>query len=103
KKIEKHEARLNFTRSADQLLRHIRAFNPIPGAFFEYDGARYRVHAAEFVKNHGKPATILDEKLTIGCADGAIRPTLIQKAGRPKMTLTEFLNGTEIPVGTKIK
>ncbi len=103
KKIEKHEARLDFTLSADQLLRLIRAFNPIPGAFFEYDGARYRVHEAEFIKGHGEKATILDEKLTIGCVDGAIRPTLIQKAGRPKMTLNEFLNGTEIPVGAKLK
>ncbi|MGL5839236.1 MAG: methionyl-tRNA formyltransferase, partial [Sphingorhabdus sp.] len=46
-KIEKSEARLDFSRSADEIERQIRAFNPVPGAFFEFEGERYRVLAAE--------------------------------------------------------
>jgi len=102
KKIEKQEARLGFDQPAEQALRQIRAFNPVPGAFFEYLGERYRIHFAEITAAHGPAATILDDQLTIACADSAIRPTLIQKAGRPKMALNEFLNGTQIPVGTTL-
>lgn len=100
KKIEKQEARLDFDQPAEQLLRQIRAFNPVPGAFFEYRGDRYRIHSAEIIAGKGAAGAILDDQMAIACAQGAIRPSLIQKAGRPKMTLTEFLNGTKIPVGT---
>jgi len=102
KKIVKQEARLDFNQPAQQVLRQIRAFNPVPGAFFEHDGKRYRIHSAEKVEMSGAPAAILDDQMAIGCADGAIRPALVQKAGRPKMTLDEFLNGTQIPVGTTL-
>tara|TARA_R110000772_G_scaffold61838_17_gene139168 strand:- start:509 stop:1438 length:930 start_codon:yes stop_codon:yes gene_type:complete len=100
KKIEKQEARLDFDQPAEQLLRQIRAFNPVPGAFFEYGGDRYRIHSAEIIAGKGAAGAILDDQMAIACAQGAIRPSLIQRAGRPKMTLTEFLNGTKIPVGT---
>lgn len=100
KKIEKQEARLDFNQPAEQVLRQIRAFNPIPGAYFEHDGDRYRIHSAEIAAGTGTAGAILDDQMAIACAEGAIRPSLIQKAGRPKLTLTEFLNGTKIPIDT---
>lgn len=100
KKITKEEARLDFNQSATEMLHQIRAFNPVPGAFFEYEGDRYRIHSAEIVNASGKAGALVDDQMTIACSDGAIRPDLIQKAGRPKLTLPEFLNGTKIPVGT---
>ncbi|MEH6756857.1 MAG: methionyl-tRNA formyltransferase [Parasphingorhabdus sp.] len=100
KKIEKQESRLDFNQSAPAVIAQIRAFNPAPGAFFEYDGDRYRIHSAEVVDGTGAAGTILDDQLAIACTEDAIRPSLIQKAGRPKLTLAEFLNGTAIPVGT---
>lgn len=99
KKIEKQEARLDFNQPAERVLRQIRAFNPIPGAYFEHDGDRYRIHSAEIAGGTGTAGTILDDQMAIACAEGAVRPSLIQKAGRPKLTLTEFLNGTKFPVG----
>ncbi len=100
KKIEKQEARLDFSRPAGQVERQIRAFNPHPGAFFEYQGDRYRILEAKVEDGNGSAGTILDEHLLIACGTGAIRPTIIQKAGKPAMDLQSFLNGTRIPKGT---
>ena len=102
KKITKEEARLDFTQAADQVERQIRAFNPAPGAFFEYDGARYRIHQAQIIETDGNAGTVLDDQLTIACGDSAIRPMVIQKAGRPKIQLHEFLNGSQISAGTML-
>lgn len=101
-KIDKTEARLDFTRSADEVERQVRAFNPMPGAFFELKGERLRMHAAESVAGTAAPGTVLDDQLTIACAEGAIRPRIIQRAGRPAMPLDDFLRGFAIAPGTVI-
>lgn len=100
RKIDKSEARLDFSQSADALERQIRAFNPVPGAFFEFEGERYRVLAADIVDAAGVNGTVVDDQLTIACATCAIRPTTIQRAGKPAMPLADFLRGNAIPVGT---
>ncbi len=102
KKITKEESRLDFSQSAANVLRQIRAFNPVPGAFFEYDGHRYRIHSAQIINAFGDAGTLIDDQMTIACGDRAIKPNLIQKAGRPKLALSEFLNGTKILKGTDI-
>lgn len=99
-KIEKQEARLDFRKSAVEVDRQIRAFNPVPGGFFEFDGQRYRVHSAEILEITGQAGMVLDDQLTIACSQGAVRPTVIQRAGKPKMELCDFLNGTDIPTGS---
>ncbi|WHU03705.1 methionyl-tRNA formyltransferase [Sphingomonas sp. NIBR02145] len=101
-KIDKAEARLDFTRPAVEVERQVRAFNPAPGAFFEFADERFRVHAAEIVEDAGAPGVLLDEALTIACGEGAIRPTLVQRAGRGVMTSRELLNGLKIPKGTRL-
>ncbi|PXW79249.1 methionyl-tRNA formyltransferase [Blastomonas natatoria] len=101
-KIDKAEARLDVSQSAEQVERQVRAFNPMPGAFFELDSERLRVHAADIVKSSGKPGTILDDRLTIACAEGAIRPSVIQRAGRPAMPLDDFLRGFPVAAGMVI-
>ncbi|NYT39835.1 methionyl-tRNA formyltransferase [Sphingomonas sp. R-74633] len=101
-KIDKAEARLDFSRPAVEVERQIRAFNPAPGAFFEFGGERFRVHAAEIFEGAGAPGVVLDDALTITCAAGAIRPTLVQRAGRGVMTSRELLNGLQIPAGTRL-
>jgi len=102
RKIEKSEARIDFTRPAASVLTQIRAFNPVPGAFFEYEGDRYRIHRAAFVDDKGEAGCVLDDTLTIACADGAIRPSIIQKSGRPKLGCEEFLRGNPISAGTRL-
>lgn len=103
RKIEKQEARLDFTQSAEQVKRQIRAYNPQPGAFFEFENNRYKILEAQVSDTKGAPGKALDNQLLIGCGAGAIQPTIIQKAGKPAMDLKSFLNGTKIPIGTVLQ
>jgi len=100
-KIDKAEARLDFDMSAKAVERAIRAFNPVPGAFVEIAGERLKLLAAEVVDAQGLPGTVLDDRLTIACAEQAIRPTLIQRAGKSAMSAEELLRGFAIPAGTR--
>lgn len=101
-KIDKAESRLDFTRSAVEVERQIRAFAPAPGAFFELEGERYRVLAADVVAGQGGAGMTLDDALTIACTSGAIRPTLLQRAGRPAMEASSLLRGRAIAAGTML-
>jgi methionyl-tRNA formyltransferase len=102
KKIDKAESRLDFSQSAEVVERQVRAFAPAPGAFFELDGERYRVLAAKISEGTGEPGVTTDDKLTIGCGAGAIRPTIIQRAGKPAMETDALLRGRTIPAGTRL-
>lgn len=101
-KVDKAEARLDFTRNAIEVERQVRAFNPAPGAFFEFGGERIRVHSAEVAGGSGIPGSVSDGALTIACGEGAIRPLLVQRAGRGVMTAGELLRGFAIPAGTQL-
>ncbi|HEY0626313.1 MAG TPA: methionyl-tRNA formyltransferase [Allosphingosinicella sp.] len=101
-KIEKHEARLDFSRSAAEVERQVRAFNPTPGAFFEYQSERIRVLTAEVQDLSGAPGRALDHGLSIACGEGSIAPSLVQRAGRGVMTAAELLRGFAIPAGVKL-
>ena len=99
-KIDKAESRLNFTAPAEQVERQVRAFAPAPGAFFELEGERYRVLAAQVADGEGAPGTVLDDALTIACGQGALRPLIVQRAGRPAMDTAALLRGRAIAAGT---
>jgi len=106
-KIDKSEARLDFLVSAPQPERQIRAFNPVPGAFFELEGGRYKPLAADVAPPAGTvagaaPGVTLDDALTIACNPGAIRATRVQRAGKPAMDAAELLRGRPITAGTRL-
>jgi methionyl-tRNA formyltransferase len=104
-KIDKAEARIDWSRSAAEVERQIRAFNPVPGAFFEVAGERIKILAAEIGRHAGggwADGEVLDDTLTIACAEGTIRPLLLQRAGRGVMTSAELLRGFPIPQGAKL-
>jgi methionyl-tRNA formyltransferase len=106
-KIDKSEARLDFLTGAVQVERQIRAFNPMPGAFFELDGERYKILAAEVVHPAetvagAAPGVTLDDALTIACNPGAIRAMRVQRAGKPAMDAAELLRGRPVPMGTRL-
>ena len=101
-KIDKAETRIDFSHGAEQVERQVRAFAPVPGAWFELDGERYRLLAAQVVAREGAAGTTLDDQLTIACGHAALRPVLIQRAGRPVMSVAELLRGRPIPAGTKL-
>jgi methionyl-tRNA formyltransferase len=98
-KIDKAEARLDFSAPADAVLRQVRAFSPTPAAFFVHEDERYKVLAAELAEGGGWPGNVLDDRLTIACGSGAIRPTRVQRAGKPAMDTADLLRGKPIPAG----
>ncbi|HEV2080767.1 MAG TPA: methionyl-tRNA formyltransferase [Allosphingosinicella sp.] len=102
-KIEKQEARLEFSLSAEAVERQIRAFNPFPGAFFEHGGERIKVLAARVDEGGGEPGMVLDGGLRVACGQGSILPTLVQRAGRGAMTPAELLRGFPIPAGAELR
>lgn len=100
-KIDKSETRIDFSQSAAAVERQVRAFNPAPGAWFEYEGERYRILEAQVIPAQPRAAgEVLDDGLTIGCGTDAIRPTVIQRAGKPAMPTADLLRGKPIAPGT---
>ncbi|MGQ0558191.1 MAG: methionyl-tRNA formyltransferase [Sphingosinicella sp.] len=102
-KFDKSESRLDFSRAAKQVERHVRAFSPSPGAWFDYRGERIRVLRTQVVEDAGPPGSVLDDRLTIACGAGAIRPGRVQRSGRKIMSVEELLRGFPIPRGTKLE
>ncbi|MFN0262311.1 methionyl-tRNA formyltransferase [Tepidamorphus sp. 3E244] len=106
KKIEKAEARIDWNRPAREVHNHIRGLSPFPGAWFEAElsGKAERIKAlrSELDDGSGEPGTVLDANLTIACADGAVRLTQLQRAGKGAMAASDFLRGTQIPAGAKL-
>lgn len=104
KKIEKSETRINWNQPAQSVHNHIRAMSPFPGAWCEmgFSGrtTRVKILESEVVDGAGDPGQILDENLTIACAQGAMRPTRLQKAGKQPSSLSEFLRGNSIAKNT---
>jgi methionyl-tRNA formyltransferase len=102
-KIEKEEARLDFSAAAEAAERQVRAFNPAPGAYFEVRAERIKVLAADVVAIPGAPGAVLDDRLTIACGTDALRPLLVQRAGRSAMSPADLLRGFPIPPGTVLR
>jgi methionyl-tRNA formyltransferase len=102
-KVAKSEARIDWRRSADEVVRQVLAFAPAPGAWFEANGERLKVLDAEVSDGSGAPGEVLDEDLSIACAMGAVRLLLVQRAGRAPMTAAELLRGFAIPAGTILR
>ena len=102
-KVAKAETRIDWRQDAQQVIRQVLAFAPSPGAWFEARGERIKLIAAQTTADSGRQGEVLDDRLTIGCGDGAIRSTLVQRAGRAPMTPEELLRGFPIPAGMILK
>ena len=101
-KIAKAEARLDFYATAVALERAVRAFNPAPGAWTMIGGERLKILAAKVVPGDVAPGVIADALLTIGTGSGGLRPSWVQRAGKPAMATADLLNGWSLPPGTPI-
>ena len=99
-KVSKAEARIDWSQPAEQVERQVLAFAPVPGAWFEVAGERLKLLSAGAESAAGHAGEVLDDGLLIGCGEGAIRPALVQRAGRAAMTPDELLRGFPIPPGT---
>jgi methionyl-tRNA formyltransferase len=101
-KISKAEARIDWTQSANAVVRHVQGLAPFPGAWFEVAGERVKLLAAEQTQGSGATGEVLDDHLAIACGSGAIRATLLQRAGKSAMHADDLLRGFAVPVGTRL-
>lgn len=95
-KIDKTEARIDWSRSALEVDRQIRGLSPFPGAWCEMAGERVKLLRSRVAQGQGTPGTIL-HGLTVACGKGAIEITLAQREGKKPMTQVDFLNGARLP------
>lgn len=100
-KIEKAEARIDWTRPARAVLRHIHGLSPFPGAWSELDDARVKILRCELAQGAGEPGAVLDDHLTIACGEGAIRIIELQREGKGRMQAADFLRGVPLKAGAK--
>ena len=104
-KIDKAETRIDFSKPAKDVHNHIRGLSPFPGAWFELPVAgkpeRVKVLASERTGDGvSKPAgTVLDDRMTIACGEGAVRLMRLQKAGGKPLDAADFLRGTPVAAG----
>jgi methionyl-tRNA formyltransferase len=100
-KIDKAESQIDWSRAAEEVERQVRAFNPVPGAWFEAKGERIKLLEAAVGRDAvGRPGEVLDDCLNIATGEGYVRPLKVQRAGRGAMTSGELLRGFAIAPGT---
>ncbi len=103
RKVQRGEARLDWRRPAVELARQVRAFAPVPGAWFSHEGEHVKVLESSVVPGAGTPGAALDDRLTIACGEGALRLGRLQRQGRGVMTADALLRGWPCPAGTMLE
>jgi methionyl-tRNA formyltransferase len=101
-KIDKGETRIDWSKPWKDVHDHCRGLSPFPGAWFELAGQRVKVLRTTRGEGVGAPGTVLDDRLTVACREGAVRLLEVQRAGRQPMKAEEFLRGAKITPGTRL-
>jgi methionyl-tRNA formyltransferase len=115
-KIDKNETRIDWTKPWQAVHDHCRGLSPFPGAWFELPAdlgkslgkdsgkqpVRIKVLRTTRGDGAGPPGTVLDDRLTVACGDGAVRILDLQRAGRQPMKAGEFLRGAALAAGMRL-
>ena len=101
-KIKKLDAKLDFKQKASALEARVRGLAPVPGAWFEYKGERFKVFKAEVVDGCGKAGLIINEDLTIACGEKALNILEIQRQGKGIMSINELIRGFQFKKGDNV-
>lgn len=106
-KIDKKEARIDFSKPSDVVHNVIRGLSPFPGAWMEVKTTsgsieRVKVLRSQNVSGKAKPGTVIDERFTIACLEGAVQILEVQRSGKRPMSVLEFLRGCPIKQGSNI-
>ena len=102
RKILAEEARIDWTRPAREIMRHIHGLNPSPGAWSMAGGTRLKVLRVKLSRHSGEPGTIIGTPLVIACGEEAIEVIELQRAGKGAQQTDEFLRGFPMPTGTML-
>src|SRR6266702_1431751 len=99
-KIDKAEARIDWSRPARAVLRHIHGLSPFPGAWCEIpiegESVRVKILRCAMADGSGVPGDVLDDHLAVACKEGALRILELQRAGKAPMKAEDFLRGTPL-------
>jgi methionyl-tRNA formyltransferase len=101
-KLLKDEGRIDWSRSAIELDRAVRALNPGIGTHFEISGERIKLLAVEPVSGSGAAGSALDDAGTIACGEGALKLQKLQRPGKTPVAIDDFLRGLPLPKGTRL-
>ncbi|MCF6233101.1 MAG: methionyl-tRNA formyltransferase [Rhodobacteraceae bacterium] len=101
-KIDKDEAKIDWTRPAQDIDRQIRGLSPFPGAWCMINDQRVKLLGSQLVDQSGPPGVALDNDLTVACGTGAVRLTRLQRAGKGAQDQVTFLRGWPVPKGTQL-
>jgi len=103
KKIDKIEGQLDWNNDAISIIGKINGLSPFPGAFFNFRGERYKILLAEIGNGRGKVGEVLSDKLEIACNNNqSIKVLEIQRQGKKKQKISEFILGSQIKKGSII-
>ena len=105
-KLTNEETRIDWARPAQEVHNHIRGLSPYPGAWLQIiqngKTERVKVQGSTLEDGRGAPGTLLDDRLTVACADGAVRLTRVQRAGKKPMLADALLRGVDLPPGSTL-
>ena len=102
KKINKIEGKIDWNENSEKIIGKINGLYPYPGAFFLFNGERYKILKAEKSNTNGKAGSIVSENFEVCCGEGSIKVLSIQREGKRVQQINEFLLGTQIKKGFNI-
>jgi len=106
RKIDKAETRIDWNLPAKMVHDHIRGLSPVPGAWCEVEiggkPERLKLLRSTRAEGSGVPGEILDDGLSVGCRDGSVRLTEVQRAGGKAIAAEEFLRGAKLGKGARL-
>lgn len=105
KKLRKAQGRINWQHSAYQIDCQVRAMNPWPGSYFEYQGTLIKILVADYrlLEHSIFPGTIISDQLEIACGTGILIVKKLQQAGKASLTSAEFLRGWPLSCGDRLQ
>ena len=102
-KIQKTEGQINWDENAEKIIGKINGLYPSPGAFFIFNGERYKILKAQIGRAQGNPGSVLSDNLEIACGNNqSIIVKEIQRQGKRPQNIGEFILGSQIKKGSKI-
>ena len=102
-KIQKTEGQINWDENAEKIIGKINGLYPSPGAFFIFNGERYKILKAQIGRAQGNPGSVLSDNLEIACGNNqSIIVKEIQRQGKRPQNIGEFIQGSQIKKGSKI-
>ena len=101
-KIKNEEGRIDWNDQAEKIIGKINGLYPVPGAWFYFDGVRYKILKASVSKNSATPGTVIDDDIEVSCGTNSLKILEIQREGKKIQNIKDFILGTKIKKGVNL-